>query len=113
MFAACSRATHSANGSSAGNEHVSRPLDEIRAELDALDAELIRMVARRLELGLEAARAKRASGMQIVDTGRVEHVVDQARRWATEAGVSEDEVEQIFRRLIALSARAQLDSNPR
>ena len=113
MCAACSKAMHSASGSSAGNDQLSRPLDEIRAELDELDAELIRILARRLELGLEAARVKRASGMQVVDIGREEQVIAQARRWAREAGVSEDEVEEIVRRLIALSARAQLDSDPR
>jgi chorismate mutase len=85
-------------------------LDECRAELDAIDAELVRLMSTRLELGLAAARIKRNRGLPIADPAREKTVIAQARDWAVKAGVSPDEVEEIFRRLISLSRQAQQDS---
>lgn len=85
-------------------------LEECRARLDALDSELIQLLSRRLELGLEAARIKKAMGIPIIDPEREARSSAQARRWAREADLSEDEVEDIFRRLISLSGRAQIKS---
>jgi chorismate mutase-like protein len=85
-------------------------LDKCRTELDAIDAELIRLMSTRLELGLAAARIKRSRGLPIADPAREKKVITQARDWAVTAGVSPDEVEEIFRRLISLSRQAQQDS---
>ncbi len=85
-------------------------LDRCRAELDELDAELIRLMSRRLDIGLEAARIKRELNLPIADTEREAKVIDQARAWALAAGLSQHEVEEIFTRLIALSRQAQLGS---
>ena len=85
-------------------------LDRCRAELDKIDTELIRLMSRRLETGLDAARIKRDLGMPITDPGRESKVIDQARAWALSADLSQDEVEEIFTRLIALSRNSQLGS---
>lgn len=86
-------------------------LENCRADLDRLDEELIRLFARRIELGLRAARIKNAAGMPIVDPEREEHVIAQARAWAARAGLAEDEVADIVRRMVTLSAGAQLESS--
>ena len=82
-------------------------LEIIRSELDKLDSRLIRLLARRLELGLEAAGIKRALGMPAQDLGREADVIAQARMWARETGLSEEEVQDVIERLIALSRSAQ------
>ena len=82
-------------------------LEIIRSELDKLDSRLIRLLARRLELGLEAAGIKRALGMPAQDLGREADVIAQARMWARETGLSEDEVQDVIERLITLSRSAQ------
>jgi len=83
-------------------------LKNCRADLDRIDDELIQLLARRLEVGLRAARIKREAGMPIVDPEREERVIAQAREWAAQAGLSEDEVAEIVTRIVALSAGAQL-----
>ncbi len=92
----------------------SRPADDelarCRHELDELDSELIRLVARRLELGLRAATIKKDAGRPILDLVREEKVIAQAREWARESNLPEDEVAEIFRRLVSLSGNAQLKS---
>jgi chorismate mutase len=79
----------------------------VREELDKVDSRLIRLLARRLELGLEAAGIKHALGMPVQDLGREADVIAQARIWARETGLSEDEVQDVIERLIALSRSAQ------
>ena len=86
----------------------SSKLNECRRELDQLDEELIRLIARRLELGLRAAEIKREAGLPILDPAREAKVLEQARGWARASNLSEDEVVEIFSRLIALSGKAQL-----
>lgn len=88
-------------------------LEKCRDDLDRLDGELIQLFARRLELGLRAARIKRKAGIPIVDPEREEKVILQAREWAARAGLSQDEVADIVRRLVTLSADAQLRSSIR
>lgn len=83
-------------------------LESCRADLDSVDEELIQLFARRLELGLRAARIKREAGMPVVDTAREEKVIAQARSWAAKAGLSQDEVAEIVGRIVTLSAGAQL-----
>ena len=85
-------------------------LEECRAELDQLDEQLIQLLKRRLELGLRAATIKRDANLSIIDAEREAKVIAQAKAWADEAGLSEDEVAEIFARLVSLSGRAQLKS---
>lgn len=85
-------------------------LEECRTELDQLDEQLIQLLKKRLELGLRAAMIKRDADLPIIDAEREAKVMDQARAWANEAGLVEDEVADIFARLISLSGRAQLKS---
>ena len=83
-------------------------LEECRGELDELDEQLIRLIKRRLELGLRAASIKKEAGLPILDPEREAKVIAQAMEWAREAELSEDEVADIFKRLVSLSGRAQL-----
>ena len=85
-------------------------LEECRAELDQLDEQLIKLLKRRLELGLRAASIKRDAHLPIIDAEREAKVLAQAKEWAIEAGLNEDEVAEIFARLVSLSGRAQLKS---
>ncbi|MEO5590757.1 MAG: chorismate mutase [Gemmatimonadaceae bacterium] len=82
-------------------------LDLVRAELDRVDVQFIDLLKRRLELGVEAGRIKRKLGVPVEDSARENRAVAQARSWAANAGLSEKEVEGIFRSLIALSRGAQ------
>jgi chorismate mutase/prephenate dehydrogenase len=94
-------------------DDLASALEKIRSELDNVDEELIRLLARRLDLGLHAARIKQSSGLPILDSEREAKVLAQARNWARSAGLDESAVEDIIRRLISLSGRAQLDSTSR
>jgi isochorismate pyruvate lyase len=74
-------------------------LDEIRAAIDAVDADLVRLLARRESLVRQAAPLKR-DARAVQAPGRVEQVVARARAQATAAGGDPDVVERIYRAMI-------------
>ena len=74
-------------------------LEEIRAAIDAVDAELVRLLARRESLGRRAAPLKRdAPAVRAPD--RVEQVIAQARAQAVTAGADPEVVERIYRAMV-------------
>ena len=88
-----------------------RDLESVRRQLDALDRQLVEILARRFETGREAARLKHALGIPIHDPAREEQVINRAMEWARSAGLPEEEVSDLFRRLISISRGAQIRSN--
>lgn len=83
-------------------------LARVRAELDEVDAELVRLVARRSALGLQAGRLKRSAGLPVRDHAREARAIAQARAWAADSGLSESQVDELFRLMISHSRAAQL-----
>lgn len=72
----------------------------LRAEIDALDARLIDLLARRRDLIARAAEIKSAEGLPARIGWRVEEVVANARSNAARAGLDADLIEDIWRRLV-------------
>ncbi|MEV0593134.1 chorismate mutase [Nonomuraea cavernae] len=74
-------------------------LAEVRARIDALDGELIRLLADRQALVRRAAAFKKDE-QAVRAPGRVEHVVTAARERAASAGLSPDVAESVWRAMI-------------
>ena len=87
-------------------------LAELRARIEAIDADCVALLARRMELARAVGAHKRAHGMALRDSEREETVVRTAARLARESGLPEEEVRQIFRQVVAMSRRAQQDDTP-
>ena len=92
------------------DERALSELDDVRQRLDDLDRQLVEILARRFESGNQAARLKAELGMPMHDPAREEQVMEQAAEWARAAGLPEAEVAELFRRLIAISRTAQINS---
>jgi chorismate mutase / prephenate dehydrogenase len=98
-----------------------RPISLLRAMIDALDRDLLQIVARRMALVAEVAAAKREAGLKIRDPKREREVIADRVRLADELGLPRGEVESIFRVLLrasrdhqaALRAEVPLDDEPR
>jgi len=83
-------------------------LPTLRDEIERLDASIIGLIARRVQLARDVGAAKRAMQMPTLDTAREAAVVRRAVGLARDAGLEcEDEIRQIFWQLIGLSRRAQ------
>jgi isochorismate pyruvate lyase len=81
-------------------------LGEIRAAIDRIDGEIVRLLAERLVWTRDAARFK-ANEAEVAAPARVEEVVARARKIGAERGVPAEIVEPVYRALIAASIEDQ------
>ncbi len=92
-------------------------LDELRAEIDRLDGDLIALLARRAACIDRAADLKRAAGLPARIDIRVEEVVGNAAARARAEGLDADAVAALWRRIvdwsIAREERALAEDAPR
>lgn len=82
-------------------------LESLRAELSALDREILAAVARRTEISLEIGRAKQDLGFGTRDFAREKVVLDRAHQAAVELGISPGLAERLTLMLIEASLSAQ------
>jgi isochorismate pyruvate lyase len=76
-----------------------RSLDEVRENIDAIDAALVRLLAQRSGLVAQAAAFK-STQADVVVPSRIEAIVAKVRGQAVEDGADPDLMETIFRRMI-------------
>lgn len=82
-------------------------LPELRARLDAVDADLIRLAAERQRIVSEIGRLKRAQGRQVRDFAREREVLEQAARNAQALGLDPALAQDLLRSLIEASLGTQ------
>ena len=80
-----------------------RPLSVVRAMIDALDRDLLQIMAKRMALVSEVAAYKRQYGLKIRDAGRERELLRDRHERAKELGLPSDEIESIFRLLMRSS----------
>lgn len=78
-------------------------MDELRAEIDRIDAELVALLVRRAACIDRAVVLKRAAGLPARIDARVEEVLAKVRAAAEADGLSPALVEALWRRLIEWS----------
>ncbi|RMI42482.1 chorismate mutase [Actinomadura harenae] len=85
-------------------------LAEVRARIDALDGELVRLLADRQILVRQAAGFK-VDEQAVRAPDRVEQVVQAVRERAVDAGLSPDVAEAVWRAMIAAFIELELDEH--
>lgn len=89
-----------------GSGEVPVELVELRGRLDRVDARILRLLARRGRLALEAKRLKRRIDLPALDLRRESEVVAGAARAARELGLDPELVRDIYWRVLELSRKA-------
>ena len=84
-------------------------LGEVRDLIDEVDREIMELLQRRAQLSQRAARAKAELGAPILDPARETSLLQDRRAWAGELGLDADLTEEIFRTLLRLSRRVQVE----
>jgi chorismate mutase len=87
-------------------------LDRLRAEIQQLDEQLVRLLADRARIARETLAAKHAAGMPLLDPPREAAVVRRAGTLARAAGLPAEEVREIFWRVIGLCRTLQTQLGP-
>jgi chorismate mutase-like protein len=83
-------------------------LPELRARIDDLDRQLVRVVAERLAVCEEVARVKEGLDTPIIQPDRVREVITSRRQWAIDDGVDPDFIEEMVRVLLAETHRIEV-----
>lgn len=77
-----------------------RSLAPFRAEIDAIDAEMVELLVRRFEVVKHVIAVKRVEGLAALLPERVEDVVDKVMARAETKGLPPELVEKLWRILI-------------
>jgi isochorismate pyruvate lyase len=77
-----------------------RNLEEIRAGMDAIDRQIVGLIAERVEYVRAAARFK-TSAENVAAPERVQAVLNTRREWAEAAGLDGGAIERLYRDLVA------------
>lgn len=88
-------------------DDVTEELKALRAELDAHDVELIKMLAARFEIIRKVGRYKRRAGIVMMQHGRVESVREGAVTQGIPLGIEPDFMREFFRVLVTESCRVE------
>ena len=82
-------------------------LKQAREHIDAVDLEIVRLLARREQLSQRAAHAKAKLGAPVLDATREAEVMGARRTWAGDLKLDADAVSDVFRAILTMSRRAQ------
>ena len=75
-------------------------LEEVRREIDRLDEEIVRLIGRRAEYVIAAARFK-TSEAHVAAPDRQKAMLAVRREWAEREGLDPELIEDLYRRLVA------------
>jgi chorismate mutase/prephenate dehydrogenase len=87
------------------------PLPELRAQLDAVDREVLELLARRMRIVAEVARYKQAEKVQIRDSTRETQLLASRRKLAVDLGLDPEVIEAIYRQILDSSRDYQAAMN--
>jgi chorismate mutase / prephenate dehydratase len=87
-------------------------LEELREEIDVIDAELLRLINRRAQVALRAGALKQTAGLPLCDPERECHVLARARL-ANDGPLSDAAVANIFRLIIEEARRLEITTASR
>ncbi len=79
----------------------------LREEIDSLNREIVALLARRVDVALRIGEVKSRHGRPVVDRSREALVYERVRGLAEGFGLDPDDVERVFREIIALCTRVQ------
>jgi len=82
-------------------------LEELRAQIEAVDRQLVTLIGKRRDLALEIGRTKEALGRPVLDPPQEAKVVRRAAEVARDLGIDEELTRDIIWRIIAAARDAQ------
>jgi chorismate mutase len=83
------------------------PLKEVRAKIEKIDAQILKLIEQRTVLAKDVLDAKRAIAMPINDVEQNKMVLERGANSATEMGLDGESVKRIFEILIKMNIERQ------
>jgi chorismate mutase len=82
-------------------------LAALRDRIEAIDAQLVALVAERQRIAARVGEVKRAGGQPVLDPAREAAVLRRVTGIAREHAVDEDDARELWRKLLAMARRVQ------
>ena len=82
-------------------------IEELRAQIEAIDEEIIDLIATRMEIADELAKAKKVASEGYWNTEKEREVIDRYHELCEEVSLSEDEARQIAEVILHISKERQ------
>lgn len=82
-------------------------MNELRGQIDAIDARMVAMLAERLELARRIGQLKQAAGQPVTDAAREARVLQHIAALAENAGLDPGALQRIYREIIAAAKTVQ------
>ncbi|MFO7556892.1 MAG: prephenate dehydrogenase/arogenate dehydrogenase family protein, partial [Desulfobacterales bacterium] len=83
--------------------NVEQELERLRLRLDAIDQQIVSLLAKRQAEVEHVVRLKKAHNIPVYHPAREENLISQRRDQGSEAGLDPDYVEEIYRRILRQS----------
>ncbi len=77
-------------------------LEKQRAEIDAIDREIVALFENRMQVVVDVARIKKENGMAIFDGSREKEVIAKVQSYLTDEGLKE-ELREVYETLMKVS----------
>lgn len=84
-------------------------IDDLRTDIDRIDAALIDLLAQRMDISASIGLIKERSGMTVLQADRWNNVLERARSMAKEKDLDEDFITEIFTTIHRASMERQLN----
>ncbi len=91
------------------NQEFKQSLDELRAQIDMLDNELLRILQQRMNVAREIGKNKKANNIQVLQTGRWSQIIEKVKAKAQSSGLSEEFIEKTFKAIHQESINIQTE----
>ncbi|MFM7897604.1 MAG: chorismate mutase, partial [Actinomycetota bacterium] len=83
-------------------------LNDLRQQIDDIDAAIIELLAQRMEVCRDVAALKAQTNTAVIQPQRVREVLTTRRQWAIDNDVDPDFAEQLFRILLSETHRIEV-----
>ncbi|TET66133.1 MAG: prephenate dehydratase [Candidatus Aminicenantes bacterium] len=82
-------------------------LEELRKKIDEADTKIVKLIAERMRIAQEIGREKGKQSKQVEDVVREKRVLQNVRRIAREESINQEEIEDIYKQIVAISKGIQ------
>jgi chorismate mutase/prephenate dehydratase len=82
-------------------------LEELREQIDTLDTQIVKLIARRMAIAQDIGKEKKEFGRPIEDKTRELQVLEKVKSLAQAENISPEEIQKIYQQIFSLSKEAQ------
>lgn len=82
-------------------------IKKLRDAIDSLDKEIVDAVAKRMSLVKQVGELKKRNNVEVVQNDRWQQLLSSRMSWASENGMSDEEIKELFTTLHDISVNRQ------